>query len=522
MVTRPRRLHCLVPALIAALASWTATDLTAAEEPWEATWTMDLQGEERAFVDHLGESYLLVAEKDFDDPLFLNRKDIVLRAKFAGQQGDQPRFFNLSRIAVAGQLDALNAAASGDNLYLLGRIEATDGNRYRLTIAHILTAPSDATIIADRLATVASDDYNGRIEVARWARERSEQEGNRAFWTEASLDIVRTTARAAAARAEATGDGAFLLMAMDFAIQEAGDRTLAAELGTAEWVRTSESAEMVTARMQELGFVFHEVANDEFVGWLPKNESLVRAFEARYQAIDWRDAEAFFELGSSTDELVDVLPRARELSHRAFQAGFRANPNHNGIRRALGLEPVDESVSQGPRVVEARFFHASTGVMVTGPDGWVRDDTAGGTVAHATWIDRLSDTAFISVRVFDPAFTDGDMQVAWDGLVGDVQLRPDFAAGATSEEAGDGGTQIRRMGYTHTESDYQRSGVLTLVYDPAQSLAVGINASYVGDEEPATLTGMQQVLDNIVLPIPSPEVPEGEVEQEETIDADQL
>ena len=107
--------------------------------------------------------------------------------------------------------------------------------------------------------------------------------------------------------------------------------------------------------MNTLGLVLH---NDV---WMQQSEALSAEFSERFEAVDFRDADAFYQLALWADQYGDILPQAAELRHQALQAGHKADPQHNGIRKALDLP----AVSTAGGVLANIFTDESIGLAVT-------------------------------------------------------------------------------------------------------------------------------------------------------------
>ena len=400
------------PLLLAAQFAITAEAPPAAGEgkPWSETFAMTLQGKDRTYVVHEGNSFLMAAVEDLATPSFLNGKDVMFNAKLGRIEGTHVRFYNFPKVDADGPVELWRTRVDGDNLFVFGHMTYT-GTVLHLQISAAASAPSDSQLIAERLSKVAADDLNGRLGVAAWVREQGNIQGNREFWLVSADTIISQVVDDATAQAEAKKDVALVIQAMTWCQDLLHDIPRAARLGSAAWIRTvgGTGAEDVAKRMRRWDLEFY---NGQ---WRPRGEALTLEFTDRFNVIGWRDAENFYKLGRWADANAEVLPRARELSYRCYQAGFRANPNHNGIRRELGMELVAES--GGTEAVQGDFKDANTGVLVAIPAGWSRTNAIDG--ADVTWIDPSSDTAVISVKVLRVEEEGQNFKTLWAAQTGE-------------------------------------------------------------------------------------------------------
>ena len=473
-----------------------------ASEPWTSTWTMDLRGEERVMVEQDGKNFLLISHDDFQDPAFLHRKDVALLVKFAGSTGQRPMFYRLDGLRISADPQTWASAADGDNLWLLGHMTRTDTDLL-LTVTQAIAAPSDAQIIQERLAQHRQDAYAARLDVAAWAREQADLQGNRQFWLDASRTIVTDVVRTAARSAAAAEDFDLLVQAMQWALDHGRLLPLAADIGSAAWARSKTAdnssqagPEDIAALMNRLGHVYYQGEDDG--AWMPVVQALQRQYERRFTALDWRDAEGFYQLGRWADQHADILTNARELSHRAYQAGHQANPNHNGIRRALGMDPVAEEIA-GVRAAQT-FTDTDTGVSLSGPELWYRNAQPIDHDADATWYDPGSDTAYLALRLRQTPSSEAAAQIAWQQRLADVGVRRQFTTVGDSHDLRREQLRGRRIEYAFTEGEYRRFETMVMLYQPQGTALAWITVSYLDAERAAALTALDQALASLVIP----------------------
>lgn len=472
--------------------------------PWDDVWTMELKDEERTFVDLDGTSYLRLAGDELDDQVFVNGKDVALLAKFAAMDRDRATFYQLDDLRVEGAEEHWARALDGDNVFLVGNVSYDDEGRPVLALEAVVSAPSDAEIVASKLGDLEAGDHAGRLEVAKWARAQSESQGNRAWWLQAATDIIDSTVRGAAEDAAERDDLDLLLRAMDWAITIGGDRDLAAELGSQPWALTSHDprATRIAERMQTLGYVLHSGKDGK--RWMTQAQALTSEYEQRFADMHWRDAEGYYELGRWADQHADVLPHARELSHQAYLKGQQADPRHAGIRRELGLPPVAPDSAQAGYALD---FTSADGVAVDAPQGWDRTAKPVASGADVTWIDPRSDTAFMAVTVIDRPGR-SDIETVWREQLETVQLRPGFRPGPVEAGTHEQG-RLRRMNYQIQAGDEVRPAEMVLIYDSEQGYGVTITVSFVEQEREGVTAALAAAEASIVLPErPAPETEE--------------
>lgn len=506
--------------------------LCAAEDtgPWDAVWTMTLRGEERSYVDYGGNSYLRLRHSDFAHPDFLDNKDVAVKAKFNRIAGKRPLFYSLEDVRVTGGTAMWGTTTNGDNYWILGTIERTDDGLV-LNAAHKVEAPSDASIIEARLADVPADDFDARLAVAAWVREQAEDKGNTTFWLDTARTIIRDVIARAASQAAASKDFNLLLTAMGWAVERLDAPDLAAELGSAAWARektadndSEKGPADIEAMMSRLGYVYH--TSEEFSGWLPVAESLTREFEQRFAALDWRNAQGFYELGRWVDRHADLLPNARQLSHRAFTTGLQADPNNNDIRLALGMDPVAQSSTASP--TQRPYIDETTGVVVKGPELWYRNAKPIDRSADATWYDPNSVTAYIAAHVESMSSEHAALDATWRRTLEDIaQIRPQFAIVEETQPVSHGGFEGWRTTYSYKESDYRRLATAVLLHRTDGAGYVRLTAFYVDDEQEDALAALEQTIGKTAIPQREPEaddlfsLDEPDTQPEDESDGDQ-
>lgn len=471
----------LIPLLASSLAGFApgsasagdAPPASANDKPWKETFAMTLRGKERVYAQYQGNSFLIATPEDFADPTFLDQKDVVINAKLGRVEGMNVRFYNLPKVEAQGALELWRTRIDGDNLWVFGRISA--GTPTRFAVVAVDAAPSDAQIIAERTANIKADDWNGRLAAAAWAKDLASKQGNREFWLVAADNLISQAVDDAAAQGEQAKDVTLVLKAMSWCQDLLRDIPRAARIGSAPWIRQAggAGAEEVAKRMRRWDLEFY---NGQ---WRPRGEALGQEFTDRFAAIGWRDAEGYYKLGRWADANAEVLPRARELSYRSYQAGFRANPNHNGIRRELGMEPASEGA--GGSVAQTDFKDGTSGVMVPAPTGWSRTDPIDGDV---TWIDPGSDTAYITVRIVRTQDASGDFKSLWASQLVSAQSKNSFA-NLSDEALTFAQGEARRLRYTYREGRYQRVAELILAKHTANKVTVRFDASAAESEQEA-------------------------------------
>jgi hypothetical protein len=378
-------------ALLVSLACFCLHGEEAISGPWTDVWTMPLGGKDRSYVDYDDNSYLAIYPEDFSNPLFLDGKDVMLSAQFDRRTEGRVHFFGMPPVQVIGETHHWDGVQFGDNLWVLGRLDAK-GGRIQMRVNKVLTAPSDQTLLAQRLEAIPPSDHQARLDFAIWVRQKGEAQGNRDVWMEAADRIITTVVEAKAKQASKTQEANQLLIAMRWAVDYLDDPDQAARLADAVWFRKLPPQERnrIEQYLHGLGFIFRDGS------WRGQSQALEQEFEKRFEATPWHDADAFYRLAQWADEYADVLPSAPQLRHRALRAGLKADNEHSAIRRALGLPQV-----QRTRVVlaelSAAYTDPNTKLMVPGPADWIRHEDP--IEAAASW-GAQNATSFISIQVF--------------------------------------------------------------------------------------------------------------------------
>ncbi|MDA3962849.1 MAG: hypothetical protein PF961_18855 [Planctomycetota bacterium] len=466
--------------------------LSAVESPWDDTWRMELKGEERVYADYGGSSYLQVTVDELADIAFLKDKDVLLTAKFAALDQTKVTFYGLDGLTIEGATEAWARALDGDNLYLLGKLTLKKDARV-FTVSHVVPAPSDAEVVAERLSKLKPDDLQGRLDVAAWARTTADGQGNKTWWLQASDQIVADTVNAAAEKAQANKDTTLLITAMTWAIEN-GNRDLAAELGSTPWVLEGdeETATKVATMMESLGYVLHGSGDSQ--KWMTQATALRNEYDERLEALHWKDADGYFQLGRWADQHADVLPHARELAHTSYLKGQQADPRHPGIRRELGLPPTTEG--DGEQVYQLDYD--SDGFHLSAPQGWDRTAKPVVSGSDVTWIDPRSDTAFIAAKTVDDS-TKPSIDVIWRMQIETLRIRPGFEASPV-QIASHGAGEMRRMGYSSRSGDEQRPAELVLIYNKTSGFGMALTVSFVEKEAETARAALNSVVDSTSLP----------------------
>lgn len=486
------RPHLLIASLLFAGGLTAADPIQHApthDKPWKETFSMTLKGKERTYVVYQDNSYLLAQPEDLNDPGFLNHKDVVVAAKLGRIANGMVTFYNLPKVQSTGPAELWRTRIDGDNLYVFGRFTVTDGVQ-RFAITAVETAPSDQQIIDKKLAGIPAENFDARLAAAAWARDMGVVQGNREFWLVAADNIISQVIDDAVAKAEAAKDVNLILKAMGWCQDLLRDIPRAARIGSAAWIRQvgGSGAEDVAKYMRRWDL--------EFYGgqWRPRGDALSQEYQDRFAATGWRDAEGYYKLGRWADANAEVLPRARELSYRAYQAGFRANPNHNGIRRELGMEPAKDGAGSDTQPNE--FKDTLSGIAIPTPPGWNRTDPIGG---DATWIDPTSDTAYITAKILRnlPSLT--DFGGIWASQLGAVQGKTDFTSLGDEKLAYAKG-QARLLRYSYREGRYQRTAALIVAVNPAGNSALRLDANGADTEAEAVLKQLRELFGQTIIP----------------------
>jgi hypothetical protein len=345
--------------------------VVAVDAPWSETFAMEVKGKERRFVVHKGTSWLEVTLPEVAAGDLAT--DIMLPAKIRSTPARAGRaaLYGLESLELVGTSDLWSGFLEDDNVYVLATAEP--GPPFRLRVRAVLSAPGDREVIAARLARARPDDWDGRLAACRWIRATAAVQGNRDFWLNqadiATLELVRDAADAAARAA----DGALLERAVGWCLEDLRDQGRAAETASAPWL-SGPVGERISLRMRGLGFA---VYRDR---WYPRAEALTREFDDRWAALAPDDAEGFFRLGRWADSQAEVLPRSKDFSFRCFQAGYRADPDHTGIRRELGLAPLAAGERRAAPAADQRpGAWDPSGLRVPTPPDWNASAVGGAT-----------------------------------------------------------------------------------------------------------------------------------------------
>jgi hypothetical protein len=414
--------------------------------PWQTSFTTQVRGSERTFVAHAGRTYLLATPADFTSGL-ANDQDVAITAKLRRLPGGK---LGLYRIDLLLETDstALNGVLDGDNVHLLAACRER-----HLLVHQVIPAASDAQLLAARQAGIPEDDWDRRLAVLGWIHEQAKAAGNADFWNNAAETLLTAIINDMASQAGGDRrDVQLLRRAVDLAVQQLKDPGVAARIAAAPWLREhgGAGAEGINRLMRSLGYEFYKDA------WLVRAEALARDFDDRFVATAWTDAEGYYRLGRWADTQAENLPLARERSWRCYQAGHKADPNHNGIRRELGMPLVAAKTGDAAAVVSEDFTDGATSLRFPAPSGWRRGKALEG---DATWNDPTSDTAYLSVRAIPaPIEADG----LWGTLAESARGRNGFNPAGEETQASDART-VRILRWTWVDGSTTRYGATSLV-----------------------------------------------------------
>jgi len=481
----------VIPLLALGALSGATTEPAANPGPaWSESFTMQLRERPRTFVMLASVAYLTIQPDDLADPLFLVGKDVMLAAKY--ERGDAGRawFYGYDRLVAQGQPGQWATRLEGDNLYVFGRI-VTAPLGLELRVTDVALGESDAQTIARRLEQVPVQDHPGRLHVAAWVREAGEKQGNRDFWNAAADTIVTQTVEVAAQTAASAKDAGLLAQAVGWSLDLLSDPVVAARVASQPWLFDAggPEAEAIAKRLRALRYDYYKGA------WRSRPESLGMQFEDRFSAIAWRDADAYYKLGRWVEANAEEMPRARELSHRCYQAGFRADPAHNGLRREMGLGPVAAG-GDARRSLEGAYQDPA-GVTIDGPEGWVRSQPIDG---DATWNDPRSETAYISVRVLTDNELAPTFAAIWSATLAPFATRSGFARLEESALDVANGGEGKRLRFTYREGRYTRFAEVILAWQPTAKAAAILSASYTEAEQKATSEALSATYAKLAFP----------------------
>jgi hypothetical protein len=459
------------------------------EKPWKETFAMTLKGKERTYVVYRENSYLLTNPDDLTDPNFLHDKDVVIAAKLGRIAQGNVTFYTMPKVICSGPTELWRTRIDGDNLYVFGHFTILNGVQ-SLSLVAAESAPSDQQIIDQKMALIATDNIEARLAAATWARETANVQGNREFWLVAADNIISQVVDDAVAKAAVSKDIALILQAMGWCQDLLRDIPRAARIGSAPWIRQvgGAGAEDVAKCMRRWDLEFY---GDQ---WRPRSDALGQEYQDRFAAIGWRDAEGYYKLGRWAEANAEVLPRARELSFRAYQAGFRADSTHNGIRRELG---EDVTNSAGSDKALGEFKDSLTGIAIPIPPSWNRSDPINN--SDATWIDPASDTAYITAKILRNLPNVNDFNSVWTSQLTSLQAKSEFI-GVPEEKLTFPNGQARLLRYSYREGRYLRVAAMIMAINPAGTAALRLDANGTDTEGESVLKQLTAQFAQISIP----------------------
>ncbi len=461
----PSRLLIALSLGAALIAAEPARGLVAGSPPpWTPSFTTQLRGKDRLFVELAGKTYILVVADEIATGLG-DGQDIALTGKLRKLPGGKFGIYRIDGLTLDAIGEALAGRLDGDNIYVVGNL--TGGPKARIfSVRAAAPAPSDSQMLQSRLSGIPDDDWDRRLGVVSWCRDQARIAGNADFWSATADSLMGKVVEDLASRAAEHKDMALVTRALDLALNQLRDQGLAARVASPVWIREhgGQAAEAVARRMRGLGYALYKDT------WSPRPQALESEYEDRFKAMNWKDAEGFYRLGRWADENAESLPRARERSWRCYQSGNAADPSHVGIARELGIAPRAATgtivAGVGTAVAPAAdLIDSSTGLRVPAPQGWRRGPPSGD---GSTWLDPNSETALITVRVLRPP-VEGDAQ--WAVLSSEARGRQGFIETAASQQESNGRRQSN-LRYTWTEGEQQRFSALILVVLPDGPAAV--------------------------------------------------
>ena len=238
---------------------------------------MTLKGTERWYVEYEKKNYLEVVDSDLEDLQFLVGKDIMVQTKFKLLELNKVQFYNFPSLQIGTDSERWSTIIDGDNVYILGKAQKIADNIITFKTAHVIRAPSDAAVIANKRNQIDASDFEGQINLAQWVRKTGNKMGNRTVWMTAADDIVNDCVNATSKKAAETKNVHLLLKAMNWCSIELSDKSRAAKLGSQDWVSqlSADQAKPVIDRMSTLGLV-------KFDGtWMTKREQKVAEFKQK-------------------------------------------------------------------------------------------------------------------------------------------------------------------------------------------------------------------------------------------------
>ncbi len=494
------RLHVMVRSLLicctAASLAWAADNapqVAPQAVPWSESFTMVISGQDRVFATYHNGNYLVLSPADASNTtLLLGKKDVVLTAKFVrdGVAGSrqQVHLTSFPEVTADGDAGLFAARLEGDNLFFFGSMATAATGKGHFNILAVEAAPSDAQIIASLVADIPPTDYAARFKAASRIREHAASQPNKEFWLSASDNVIAQTIDDATVIATEKKDALLLDQAITWCIDILHDTTKAGRVASLPWVKGTAHAEDISKRLRHLGM---EMYKDQ---WQPRSEALAKEFEDRFVEISWKDADAYYRLGRWADLHGEDLARTKDRSYRCYEAGYRANPNHQGIRNELGLPNMvrgDGTQTQ----TNADFQHAETGTLIPAPQNWKRGDRVEGDI---TWVDPQSETAYLSASIIETP-ENPSLDTLWQNIEGSLRSRPEFAIVEQDDPTFPQGL-ARRFRFTFREGRYVRQHELILALNSAARVAVRLDAGFADEEQAAIHQVLLSTFDRLVIP----------------------
>ncbi len=451
MLTRLLAIACASTVMLAGEAA-KAVPPTAGAAPWTTSFTTQVRGKDRQFVAFQQSTFILVAAEELAGGIG-DGQEVALTGKLRKLAGGRFGLYRVDNLLIETVGEALAGKLDGDNLHLLGTIAAGPHGRI-MAVRHAAIAPSDAQLLQERLAGIGDTDWDRRLGVVSWCRDQARVVGNADFWSATADSLLTAVVEDLGRKAAERKDVALVVRALDLALNQLRDQGLAARICSPLWIREhgGSQAEVIARRLRGLGFSLYKET------WLPRAQALEREYEDRFAALAWKDAEGFYRLGRWADENAELLPRSRERSWRCYQAGYSADPSHEGIARELGVQARSGGTvaATGPSAPAADFIDLESGLRVAAPSGWKRGPAIAGAT---TWNDPSSETASLSVRVIRPPV---DAAAQWNVLTEEARARPGFVELASSEDE-QGGRMVRALRSSWSEGEQQRFSAILLI-----------------------------------------------------------
>ncbi len=479
MLSRLLLVACAGSALMAADPARGLTPVSAGAVPWAPSFTIQVRGADRQFVELAGKTYILVKPEEISSGIG-DAQDLAITAKLRKLPGDRFGLYRVEGLTVIGTGEALAGKLDGDNVHLLGRLTASAQGRV-LTVIKAASAPSDAQLLQERLAGIGESDWDRRLGVVNWCHEQAKSAGNADFWTATGDSLLSTIVVDLCSKAAEQKDMALVTRALDLALNRLHDPGLAARVSSPRWIRDhgGPQAEILARRMRGLGYSIYKEE------WLPRAQALEREYDDRYNGLGWKDAEGFYRLGRWVDDNAEALPRARERSWRCYQAGFAADPSHAGIARELGVQPqaaagggAGQPGGAASTATAQDFIDLESGLRVPAPAGWRRGQPIGDA---SVWTDPNSDTAYLSVRAVR-APVDREAQIK---LLGDeARQREGFIEIGLADQT-DGSRRTMALRYSWSDGNQQRFAAIAFVSPGEDGPAAVIEARGQASEQPS-------------------------------------